>query len=275
MNNNNKKEIRAAQIVENQNSQQHTEDYPIPDDMVTRPKYYTIDRGHTLYHATKTVGQFDRTDINFGQNNDTNSVIWFTPNKDTAELQIAKCQPVYGPNGNILEGGWIHEFIVDISIPNIKLISSEDKDFSWNTNVITNKYCTYDPNNRSAHLNGIGFFRQKAEGDYDIQFALCSATPYLKYVGTYSCVNGNLTEKFDKDRKKSHQVDNYNQPTDIGSFTTNQLANIKQTQPENNETNPEDIQTNQNNETNLEDIQTNQNNETNPEDLQTNQNDGF
>lgn len=171
---------------------------PSPDLIVTRPQYYTIPEGTILYHGTKTINQFESTYINLGQTENDNFAVWFTPDKEVSERQIAKCQAIFGNDGNLAvnEGGWIHAFRVKSGgIPYIKLVSADDKDLKFAPKEVSSKFCKVDPNNKAQRINGIGFFRKVSESEFESQFALCTTTEYLEYVGTYSCIGTVLSKQ--------------------------------------------------------------------------------
>lgn len=178
---------------------------------VSRMTYYTIPRDEVLYHSTKTIGQFETYKINFGEEDSMNYASWFTNDMEIAQIQISKCQPVYGPTGELSSAGWIHTFKVIEPINNIKLISLSNKNLKWNPEDVTNTYCgNGDPENLPVRLNGIGVVHSIVDGHKFGKFALCSPASYLEYIGTYTCENTHLTPMRNKDTGEvilSHQTD--------------------------------------------------------------------
>lgn len=182
--------MNAEEIEVNREEQNNIESIvpSDPNELVTKIRLYEIPEGQILYHGSKTVGTFETAEINFGQNGTTNYISFFTPDRDIAEAQISKCEPMYVGNEMVVPaGGWLHVFRVAKPITNIKLISHNDKDFTWDTHVLTNKYCAVNDNVR---LNGFGFFKKKPTNDYAKYFALCFPKEFLTYVGTYQCSTG-------------------------------------------------------------------------------------
>jgi len=163
----------------------------VTDDKIPKANYYTIPQNITLYHGSKSVSMFDTAEINFGQEGIANYVSFFTPDRALAEIQISKCEPIFGDNQTTGSNGWLHVFRVKANIDNIKLISDKDKDLILQRNELTKKYCIGENN---TQINGVGFFRKNTDGKKYISYvALCLPKNFLEYTGTYQCSNNLAT----------------------------------------------------------------------------------